>query len=227
MPRIHGYRERRYANMYDALRVTEMTPWERLFGNRNIGNQQLTNMYVAGQLGQDATFVIANVYTRTNLSKPRPLLDDNTHKEVRRLFAEGHEGDAIGTLMRDLRWERTPLTRALEEWAHTAVVEVIIGCQPQFSMNFYDLMDGPALGPGRASGQPLAESEQPYGGAQSAWRKAIARPMIVPVRQNISVSISSSGAATNALKHIAKECGVLPEPLVWVHLEGLVTRDVG
>ena len=58
------------------------------------------------------------------------------------------------------------------------------------------------------------------------WRKQLGRCIIVPVRQNMSVQITSPAAPARALKQLATEAGILPEPLAWVHLEGLTTRDV-
>jgi len=228
MPRLLGYRERLYGNFYDAIHVLKMDDrHNRLFNNQNIGSSHLTNMMIAGQFHGDMTFVLVNVYVRTNLGKPRPQLDDASHKEVRDLFAAGHDGDAIGTLMRECRSERTPLTRALEEWAHTAVVTVVVGNKPMFSMNAHDLMDGPSLGPSHRRTEVVkvtsegSETPEPL-----PWRKQIGRPIIVPVRQCVSVRIDSQAAPTKALRHLATKAGVLPEPLVWVHLEGLQTRDV-
>ena len=226
-PRLYGYRERLYGNFYDSASLLDMhETHERLFGNRNIGMEYRTNMYVAGQFPGDSTFVLANVYTRTNLARPKPILDDAKHEEVQRLFAAGHSGDAIGTLLKDLQWERSPLTRALEEWAHTCVVTVDVGCKPMLTMNFRDLMDGPALGP---ASLPLLKKKDQKDGEEAEhlpWRKQLGRVIIVPVRQNISVRLSGPAAPARALKALATEAGVLPEPLVWVHLEGLLTRDI-
>jgi hypothetical protein len=129
-------------------------------------------------------------------------------------------------VLRDLRWERTPLLKALDEWAHTAIVEVVIGQKPMFSMNFFDLLDGPALGPDYRHEQKLPKPKDDDPPLQLPWRKAIGRPIIVPVRQNMSVIISSQPEPLEALQRYAREAKVLPEPLAWVHLEGLMTRDV-
>jgi hypothetical protein len=144
---------------------------------------------------------------------------------VRDLFAAGHEGDAIGTLLKDLRWERSPLTRAIEEWSHTATATVVIGDKPMLTMNVHDLMDGPALGPAHV---PLLKKKDQDGEEPeiTPWRKQLGRIILVPVRQNFSVQIESPAAPARALKALATAAGVLPEPLLWVHVEGLQTRDV-
>lgn len=224
MPRLMGYRERLYGNIYDAAPVLGLDPYWRLLNNRNIGRRELTNMVVAGQLPYDMTFVIVNVYARTNMGKSRPALSDRKRGEIKELFVAGHDNDAIGTVLRDLRWERTPLLKALDEWAHTAVVEVVIGDRPMFSMNFFDLLDGPALGPDRRHEEKIKVNKD--GDSFEPWRKTIGRPIIVPVRQNMSVVINSQHGPLEELKARAREAKVLPEPLAWVHLEGLMTRDV-
>jgi hypothetical protein len=229
MPRLLGIRERLYGNFYDAIHVLKMNDeHNRLFNNQNIGIEYLTNMQIAGQFHGDRTFVLVNVYVRTNMGKPRPQLDDASHKEVRDLFAAGHDGDAIGTLMRECRSERTPLTRALEEWAHTAVVTVVVGSKPMFSMNAHDLMDGPSLGPSHRRTEVVTITSEGHKTPDPLpWRKRIGIPIVVPVRQNVSVQIKSPASTTKAMRHLATEAGVLPEPLVWVHLEGVETREVG
>ena len=226
MPRLMGYRELLYSNLYDAAKVLVMDEYTRLFNSSNIGHRELTNMTVAGQLDADMTFVIANVYTRTNMGRSRSEVSERKLGELKQLFVDGHDGDAIGTVLRDLQWERTPLLKALDEWAHSAIVEVVIGNKPMFSMNAFDLFDGPALGPDYRHEQKVKQKEGERAMESLPWRKALAVPIIVPVRQNISVTITSQRRPLEALKREATKAGVLPEPLAWVHLEGLMTRDV-
>lgn len=62
------------------------------------------------------------------------------------------------------------------------------------------------------------------------WRAAagvypLTHPIIVPVRQNFSIQIQSDPKALTALLKIMPE-NIAPRPLVWVHLDGLLTRDV-
>jgi hypothetical protein len=232
VPRINGIRERLYLNLYDAANLMELDQYQRLFGNKNIGKRELTNMFVAGQLHSDMSFVIANVYTRTNLAGPRPRLTDDGIAQLKQLFVDGHDADAIGTMLRAMTWERSPLARALEEWSHVARVEVIVGEKPMFEMNFHDLMDGPALGPSHRPpitvNKNTGEPEHLVGGDDKVlpWRKEIGRVIVVPVRQNISVTLTAPEAPTRALRRLATEAGVLPAPLAWVHLEGLGVRNV-
>lgn len=225
MPRIQGIRERLYGNIFDAIPLLEMQNSNLLFSRRNIGNMARTNMYDAEQL-PDRTMVVANVYTRSNVRGPRPQLDETTHAEVQKLFADGHSGDAIGTLMRKLEHERTPLVRALEEWAHVARVQLEVGYKLMLDMPFIDLMDGPALGPAYV---PLVKRKDQLEGLEPEllpWRKQLGRCFIIPERQGFRVRVNAPEAPTRALRHLATEAGILPEPLAWVHLEGLTTRDI-
>ena len=223
MPRIHGIRERRYANYYDAARVLEdfNDNHYRLFGNRNIGVSSLTNMQIAQQLPYDSTLVIANVYVRTNMGNFRPRFSDEERREIRDLFIKDNDGDAIGTLLSRTAWERTPLQKALDEWAHSTVLDLVIGDKPMLTMNVYDLMDGPAFGPDELKHDQKLEDDQP-----PPWRKHIGRPILVPVRQNFSVQLRMVEGPTRELRRHATNAGIQPDPLVWVHLEGLATRDV-
>jgi hypothetical protein len=64
MPRLHGVKERRHQPFWDTLIRTTGDPTptlqqsQNLFGNANIGQLQLTNLQVAGQLASDQTYVI-------------------------------------------------------------------------------------------------------------------------------------------------------------------------
>jgi hypothetical protein len=65
---------------------------------------------------------------------------------------------------------------------------------------------------------------------QERWRAAagvypFSRPVIIPVRQNYSIRLHSDPSALTALLKILPE-NIAPRPLVWVHLDGLLTRSV-
>jgi hypothetical protein len=61
MPRVHGVRERRHQPVWDTLirstgaPTTPIGSSTRLFGNANVGQLQLTNLQVPGQLASDQT----------------------------------------------------------------------------------------------------------------------------------------------------------------------------
>jgi hypothetical protein len=65
---------------------------------------------------------------------------------------------------------------------------------------------------------------------REVWLSAAAvypftRPVIIPDRQNFSVKINTDRLALTELLKIMPE-NVAPRPLVWVHLDGLLTRHV-
>ena len=190
-PRLHTYRERLYANIYDCAALDDHQDWQNIFGNRNVGDQFRTNLQVAGAVGFDQTFVICNIYARTNVRRT-PMSDDE--REVARdMFLEGRDDEGLLLMLQAGDWERSPLTRAFDEWAHSCRARLIVGQKPMFTLNVHDLMGGPAFsGPppvpgGTTPGWPPEEL--------AAWRKHIARPIIVPVRQNIEVQLIAQVAA--------------------------------
>ena len=254
-PRVHSVRERFYGNIYDAADLQNLRSSDALFGNRNVGNRMLTNIQVAGQLAGDMTFVIANVYVRTNVC--RSPLSEGTRSIIRDAFLEGRDEEATMIMVQEYR-ERSPLVKAFDEWAHACVLELIVGQKPMLNMNVYDLLGGPAFGsafgpssvPGDVkidNGVTLPDDPFDDGGRLKIdrtrtregekeappipWRRQLARPIIVPVRQNFQVRLESF-AGLDALR------GALPQerppsphlnstaPMVWVHIEGLISRDV-
>lgn len=62
MARLRDIRERIHQPKYDTLvkgiGVTSVSATERLFGNANVGQQDLTNLQQPGQLSSDATYVL-------------------------------------------------------------------------------------------------------------------------------------------------------------------------
>ena len=67
MPRLSGIRERQHQPIYDTLVRTTGAPSPpvqrrtALFGNANIGQIQLTNLDVPGQLASDQTYVCLSI----------------------------------------------------------------------------------------------------------------------------------------------------------------------
>lgn len=50
-------------------------------------------------------------------------------------------------------------------------------------------------------------------------------PIQIPVRQNFSVIMETNRQALQAMQEVMPR-DVSPQALVWVHLEGVMTRDV-
>lgn len=223
-PRLQGIRERRYANLYDSLDVEAMRSYDTLFGNANVGYRERCNLQIAGQLGSDETFIILNVYARTNICR-QPKMNAGAAEVVRDAFLEGDDQQAISTMIAHAQWERTPVAKAFDEWAHTACVDLQIGTRQCFDSNVFDLMDGAAFGPRHA---PDAAGPKDNFGDPLAlpWRRTLARPLIVSARQNFGLRLNSNSRALNRLKETLAKHDVIPAPLVWFHLEGIHSRDV-
>jgi hypothetical protein len=247
MPRLLGYRERIDSTLYDAFSPKEMwdggakSPSLRLFGNKNIGQSALTNMVVAGQLASDQTFVIMTWYARTNVTDvchfqsgapyrgaPAPSMDlirawdawvhattvnlvigcsPIATRPLSELMGPRMFGSACGNpqnsgndgaVLAEKMWRRHHLTATIGHKERDAMER----------MRFSDL--------------PARERE--------IWLAAAAvypftRPIIVPTRQSFSVQLYSDPSALTALLKILPE-NIAPRPLVWIHLDGLLTRDV-
>lgn len=221
-PRLHSYRERLYANIYDCAALDDGQDWRHIFGNSNVGDQFRTNLQVAGQIGFDQTFVICNIYARTNV-RCTPMSDAD--REVARdMFLEGRDDEGLLLMLQAGDWERSPLTRAFDEWAHSCRARLVVGQKPMFELNVHDLMGGPAFS--GSPTPPAADDDMPPG--PPAWRRHIARAIIVPVRQNLHVELTAHPSAGEAFRRaLANAPTMATKPLLWIHLEGLLSRDVG
>lgn len=251
MPRIPGYRERLDSTLYDAFSPKELWdgganhPALQLFGKKNVGQSMLTNLQVGGQLACDQTFVIVTWYARTNVTDvcrfqagapyrgdPAPpsmdlirAWDAWAHattaelvigckpmrtRPLAELLGPRMFGNACGNPgpeMDDVRVLAEKMWKRHLQEKYTAAK----GTRDEHRfplLTFGDL--------------PIAEQEQ--------WRAAagvypFARPVFIPVRQNFSVRLYSDSSALTALLKLMPE-NIAPCPLVWVHLDGVLTRDI-
>lgn len=234
MPRLTGYRERLGANFYDTLifnsKVCEEMPFRgdrdpyrgtpriaRLFDDPSrIGSIAQTNMQIPGQMSSDSTFVIGNWYARTNI----------------------------------------PETPEFLRFIHESFAEVIIGNKPYDRISIADLLErkeGMRLGPQRdaeiANGQfemvastlahtmlrAYTEFHRDFRVQANDWHEAarralrdvdavagpLARPLIVPVRQNFRITVH-----INAPDALADALGNVIGGSLFIHMEGLISRDV-
>lgn len=102
MARIYGIKEKRDKIFYDTNAV-EPNQEIRFFGNKNIGDKFLTNMYVGNQLTQDQTYVCLGIGMRL-IGEPREqedLLLDHLHVEF--LLGDRTTWDGIGPHLSMLR----------------------------------------------------------------------------------------------------------------------------
>lgn len=252
MPRLYGFRERIDSTLYDAFSPRELwdggasNPRLRMFGNKNVGQSILTNLQAGGRLVQDQTYVILTWYARTNVTdvcrfqagapyRGEPALPSMDLIRAWDAWAHATTADlVIGT--------RPMITRPLAELLGPRMFGSACG-NPGPEMDDVGVLAekmwkrhlqaqyAAAKGtrderkyPAHPAFRDLPELEQEH------WRAAagvypFTRPVIVPVRQNFSVHLSCDPSALTALLKIMPE-NIAPRPLVWVHLDGAMTRDV-
>ena len=111
MVRLEGFRERRDTWFFDTAFAPELEPkfddWggrsvvARLFGNRNVGVQHLTNLQVAGVLAADQTFDIDAVLCQ--------IWADGEEEETRRFLDTLEAGVSVTIIIGDKPYHKTPL----------------------------------------------------------------------------------------------------------------------
>lgn len=235
MPRLLGYRERVNTNLWDASPVRDLQVSQRLFGNRHIGTPSLCNLAIGGQLGSDSTLIITNWYARTNVLATGTAFEQawiawtNTAVAQLMIGSRPHLQRPLGELLgpRDMSGGIGGHDQFDEQPTH----------REQLAMALYkaysEAQKGEATGP-FPEGPPAhgMETWHDLTGAQKrGWLNAVAavrplsHPLVVPVRQNFGVVIGSDRVAWSALMEILPT-NIAPQALVWIHLDGLVTRDV-
>jgi len=232
------------ANYWDAFSPRDMAErnecWIKLFGNRNIGNYRLTNLQVAGQVASDTSLVVLNWYARSNVSE--------LHQSAA-LAAAWHAWQHSTTVTLVVG-SRPVMMRPLSDLmgprdfyggigGHDQV-EIEGAGRTRIAMAMYkayrdaqgSASTGPFPGPieprnpphGWETWEDLSETQR------KGWLDAVAsvrplyRPYVIPVRQNFGVQIDTDRSALLAL--LGHLPSVAPQALVWVHLDGLDTRDV-
>lgn len=226
MPRLMGYRERLHKDIYDGIRIDDPSGYRQLFNNAPVGDLFWTNMQLAGQLSVDQTFVILAMRARTNIT--RLPMTNGTKEVIRDAFLVGDDDAAIRMIMDSGSWERSDLTKAFDEWLHATTATLIIGERPMFDTNMYDLITD-VRSPldhheDATSVTALTKKEREFNVHRGARKFGMA--LILPVRQSFRVTLSSAGnTAANIAAHAAK-AGIMPGPMVWIHLEGALSRDV-
>ncbi len=235
MPRLHGYRERLHANMFDALALADLgkgNAWgNRLFGSAG-RERHLSNMIIAGQLSSDQTFVVLQLYARTNIF--RGPVNAEIQEIVGDAFMEGRRGDAVEILRSNMPSRDHEVIRRFNEWAHAARVVFTIGQKPMFDASAIDMLDRRQAFVEAKHGDQVKMVEVPgletdpeprLAIDKSEMKHGLLRPLIIPVRQNFSATIESHEKTVENLLAVLPT-DVAPEPLFWVHAEGLQTRDV-
>ncbi len=227
------------ANLWDAFAPADMLNSTNLFGNANIGNLALTNMVIAGQIASDQTLVILNWYARSNVAEvgQSPALTAAWH-------AWKH-----ATIVTLVVGTRPVMQRPLSDLMGPRDMNGGIGGHDQID-------DGPnrrelmamamykayrdTQGPAATGPFPEGLQSNPHGWEtwddltkvqREGWLAAVAsvrplyQPFIVPVRQNFGVRVDCDRSALMALREVLPT-NIAPQALVWVHIDGLETRDV-
>jgi len=209
----------------------------RLYGNKNIGQVARTNMVVGGQLSCDQTGVILNWYARTNMVEVyEPVKTSEfsrawtawVHASVAtliigcsprhsvplaNLFGPRTFGNLCGVSERERSDEADIRKMAAKMYdQHEHPKDALEACAERVRRDL------------DVAFRDLTKKQQ------EIWLSAarvhpLRRPVIVPVRQNFAVAIDSDIKATQVLLKVMPE-NVAPMPLVWVHLAGVLSRDV-
>jgi hypothetical protein len=236
------------ANYWDAFAVRDLCDapqgghgGQRLFGDRNLGNYLLTNLQVPGQIASDQSLVVCNWYARSNVAEAAQsgALAAAWHAWKHATIATLVVGSRP-VMMRPLSDLMGPRDFYGGIGGHDQV-EIEGAGRTRIAMAMYKAyrdaqaaaITGPFPGPieprnpphGWETWEDLSETQR------KGWLDAVAsvrplyRPYIIPVRQNFSVTIDSDRRALAALLEVLPT-NVAPQALVWVHLDGLETRDV-
>jgi len=232
MPKFHGYREKIHTNLYDAFtpralrRATTSAGLSthphrqenaKLFGSENIGDVALTNMVAPNKVASDQTFFVRGWYARTNI-----------HPDA----------------------GRSAWRMAFDAWCHSTTMSLVVGVMPVWQRSLHDLLHMRAYDRALTDevGDELASKLRyvywddadlvPWQDAneydKARWcavaNKArdelkAAPPIIIPVRQVFGVRVDTDPCALGAYLEVAPT-DIAPETLVWVHLDGVVVREV-
>jgi hypothetical protein len=162
-------------------------PSTRLFGNANVGQLQLTNLQVPGQLASDQTYVI--------LAMRCWLYFDGTNHR-----------DLYLQVMSQLYFTLT------------------LGDKPQFVAPCWYFPSGGGIYGGGGSTDANAVFNLGYPSQQAILK--LARPIIIPVRQNISVNAEFFSVGTTDVLDILNGAQTDDQMVIMFMIDGLQTRDV-
>lgn len=228
MPRFHGYRERTNFNLWDCFSPCQLRDGEvKLFTTpADYGDSQRTNMLVGSQLSSDQTTFIDNWYARTNI-------DTYCRPELPQAIAAWA---AMSTVMFSMG-SRPILQRPLDELmaprrvgdmaGHAGVtpISTALDATETVAQELFELF-GTTTGPNWGA---LSDDERES--FREKGRRIVAKlgprsvPIIVPVRQNICVTITSESRSLGALLEVMPT-NIAPQARFWIHLAGTQTRDV-
>ncbi len=211
MPVLHGVPYIRRINFYDAFTIANAGPpdvpvdeqrppslthangWMYLFGNANLGQSHLCNLPSESGVAADQPAKIHHWYARTDVL-PEALTERQR--------------------------------ASLHRFAASTFVTLIMGDMPQqgWRWSLADLLDQRPWEP------PSVTAEQQTPEALEAFRARFeqrcaegARPLVVPVRQYVRVSVE---AFQGQVHRLVQDLDGIPV-MMWIHLEGISVRDHG
>lgn len=245
MPRLKGYMERIDATLFDAFAPRDMLakpgvqPFIRLFGNRNIGDCARTNLLFGGQLPCDQTFLIVEWYARTNISELCSVVAGSPYPRAAEPSADlvrSWDAWANATIVELMIGMKPVATRPLVELFGPRMFDSPHGRASDVDVD--DALAERLWRRGQTPPQDLLVTPVHVGETFSdlprtekdRWRSAASvypfrRPIPIPVRQCFGVQLRSDERAMHALlRHLPDR--IAPQPLVWVHLDGLLARHV-
>lgn len=202
MPRLAGVKERRHQPLFDTLvrtnAVSTVAQTTSLFGNANVGQPALTNLNAPGQLASDQTYVILAMRCQMYFEQ---------------------EADLV------------PNARALYMGvANQLFFTLILGEKPQFACGAWYLPSGGGIwgasGAQSTAGLALPAIDPIYNNgvpSQDAIMK-LARPIMVPVRQSISVQAQFNPINTDDIRVTLN--ALVASKVIAFYLDGLQTREV-
>lgn len=233
MPRLHGYRERNPFDFYDCFSPVALAREKgfdiRLFGNANVGIPARSNMQIGNQLASDQTAVVMNVRARTNIwpadtARVVTAMTEFAHTTQVHLIVG--ERPIRNFTLNDLL-DREP--RDIKPFAKPDGSDDEVDTQlDRLAAKLYQKHHDGAYGDG-----PWAELPDVF---KNRWRDVARtarddlqpnRPVIIPVRQSFAVAVSCEMRSLRKLAEVLVGNQIAPEPLIWVHLEGVAVRDVG
>jgi hypothetical protein len=231
-PRLHGYSETRKFDVFDAMfdgfderfRANLTGVSLHLFGNINVGSRDLTNLQVGGQLAYDETSYIQNWYARTNVPE-RQSWKNFAHATICELV--------VGTVPQ-LTAPLSNLLCRVQDQPLPLSVDDPESADKRVTAMAEDMLRAYSVARGIDDrGMTLADIDS---NKRDGWRAAAAVAMrkignqimiIVPVRQNFTIRLTTSRETVDALVLDAKNySGVLPKPRAWIHVQGFSRRDV-
>lgn len=223
MPKLVGVRERIHQPIYDTLvrgiGQSTISNLKQLFGNANVGDRDLTNLAVAGQLASDQTFVVKAIRVAMYFQS----LNDTEFGAYGDLSAISTNATSTNSRAEDL----------YKLMAYGSYLKFTVGEKDQFFAPLWYFPAGGGISGGSNENSRHALSN---GLPTQEAIMLLAKDVHVPARQNLAVTIEffpfkvlgegqGGTIATNLspLDYLNEFDGA---KLVQVILDGVRTRDV-